>query len=218
MSTHRLRDERAKQILETWKTIVGVQMHFNDISMRIRSIFVTILLALFAAIGFLYEKRLSLSIGGFGVYFSTLIPIFGMLGTYLFYFIDRYWYHRLLVGAVKHAISIETKYKDTLPELSLSDAIGKESPYKPRGLAWLAAKILVSHPNFKETGLLHSDGKIELFYKSVLLALLLLTILLASAGGVTLDDATKNVGIPYIENTLRALFPGRGCPCHLCAC
>ena len=97
-SEPRMRDERRKQIIEVWKTIVGVQQHFNDISMRIRSMFVTILLALFASIGFLVEKNLSLEIWVFNIRFSTLIPLFGIIGTYLFYFIDRYWYHRLLVG------------------------------------------------------------------------------------------------------------------------
>jgi hypothetical protein len=218
MTSSRLRDERAKQVLETWKKIVEVQMHFNDISMRIRSIFVTILLALFAAIGFLEEKKLNLSMGGVNVYFVTLIPVFGIFGTYLFYFIDRYWYHRLLVGSVKHAIIIETRYKDVLPELSLSDAIGKESPYKPRGLIWLAAKLLVSHPNFKTQGMLHSDGKIELFYKSVMFVLFWLALLLSLTGGVTLDEGTKKSALAYVHKMSQSLHPSRECKCHLCTC
>ena len=53
----RLRDERAKQVIDVWKTIVGVQMHFNEIGMRERGLFVTILVALFASIGFLLDKQ-----------------------------------------------------------------------------------------------------------------------------------------------------------------
>jgi hypothetical protein len=124
-------NDRQKLTVEIWKTVVGVQQHFNDISMRIRSMFVTILLALFAAIGFLIDKRLTLGLGSFKVQYSTLLPIFGAVGTGLFYFIDRYWYHRLLVGSVKHAIEIEKKYREELPELSLSDAIGRESRTRP---------------------------------------------------------------------------------------
>jgi sterol desaturase/sphingolipid hydroxylase (fatty acid hydroxylase superfamily) len=107
-----LDDERRKQIIDIWKTVVGVQQHFNDISMRIRGMFVTILLALFASIGFLLDKKLNLRIYTFNFQFATLMPVFGILGTYLFYFIDRYWYHRLLVGSVKHAINIEKKYRN----------------------------------------------------------------------------------------------------------
>ena len=167
-----LTDEGKKQIIDIWKTIVGVQQHFNDIEMRIRSMFVTILLALIASIGFLTDKKLSFSLGGINIQFATIIPFIGVLGAGLFYFIDRYWYHRLRVGSVKHAIDIEKKYQRELPELSLSDAIGRESPYKPKGwLIRLAARLVVKEPRYRETGNLHSDGKIELFYKSVIVVL-----------------------------------------------
>ena len=154
-----------KEVIDVWKTVVGVQMHFNDISMRIRSMFVTILLALFASIGFLLDRKWGLQVWRVNVQFATLLPLFGMLGTYLFYFIDRYWYHRLLIGSVKHGVLIEEKHKAELPELSLTAAIGAESPYEPRGFAWLIAKLIVSHDKFAKTGKLHSDGKIEFFYR-----------------------------------------------------
>jgi hypothetical protein len=186
----RLRDERAKQVIEVWKTIVGVQQHFNDIGMRIRSMFVTILLALFASIGFLWDKKFALEVGPFAIQIAVIIPLFGIFGAMLFYFIDRYWYHRLLVGSVNHAIEIEKKYRAELPELSLSNAIGRESPYKPRGIVWLAAKLLVRHDRFKTSNNLHSDGKIELFYKSVMFALVVTSIILAFCGGFHLRDHT----------------------------
>ena len=165
-----MEEQQRTQIIEIWKTIVEVQRHFNDIAMRIRSMFITILLALFAAIGFLLDKKPSFEISDYNIQFATILPLFGIFGAWLFYFIDRYWYHRLLVGSVKHALEIEKKYKSEIPELSLSDAIGKESPYKLRGIVRLVANLLVSHNKYSETGKLHSDGKIELFYKSVVLA------------------------------------------------
>jgi len=76
---------------------------------------------------------------------------------------DRYWYHRLLVGSVNHGINIERKYRDDIPELSLSDAIGKESPYKPRSrLIQFAAWLVVREDTYRNSGVLRSDGKIEL--------------------------------------------------------
>ena len=198
-----MEEQQRTQIIEIWKTIVEVQRHFNDIAMRIRSMFITILLALFAAIGFLLDKKPSFEISDYNIQFATILPLFGIFGAWLFYFIDRYWYHRLqgkngnrgcstllIVGSVKHALEIEKKYKSEIPELSLSDAIGKESPYKPRGIVRLVANLLVSHNKYSETGKLHSDGKIELFYKSVVLALFLTMIMLASLGGVTIDKKT----------------------------
>ncbi len=183
-------DERHKQVIEVWKTIVQVQQHFNDIGMRIRSMFVTILLALFASVGFLYDKNVQIEIWGFEIKFAILVPLFGIFGAYLFYFIDRYWYHRLLVESVKHAIDIEKKYKREMPELSLSEAIGAESPYEPRGpVRWLAC-LLVSDDRFRKTRRLHSDGKIELFYKSVMLVLLLTTLTLAFFGNSAVGKKT----------------------------
>jgi hypothetical protein len=183
-------DERLKQVIEVWKAVVQVQQHFNDISMRIRSMFVTILLALFASIGFLYGKNLRLEILHLDMQFTVLVPLFGIFGTFLFYFIDRYWYHRLLVGSVKHAIGIEKKYEAELPELSLSEAIGAESPYEPQGLVRGLAYLLVRDERFRRTRRLHSDGKIELFYKSVMLVLLRTTLALAFFGSNAIEKQT----------------------------
>jgi hypothetical protein len=209
LNDRRLRDERAKQVIDVWKTIVGVQMHFNEIGMKIRGLFVTILLALFASIGFLLDKDLPLSLGPLNIQFAVLVPFFGILGTLLFYLMDRYWFHRLLKGAVMHAIKIEDKYRAVLPELALSDEIGKESFFKPAGVALWASKIFVRHDRFKKEGNLHSDGKLELFYKSMIAALILATALLGLFGGVSWErkgaimpkqgPAGKAQALPYPE-------------------
>jgi hypothetical protein len=177
-------DENKKQIIDVWKTIVGVQQHFNDIEMRIRAMFVTIIMALFASLGFLIDKKVSFPAGPFDVQFYVVLPIAGAFGAYLFYFMDRYWYHRLLTGSVKHAIEIEKKYRDEIPELSLSDAIGKESPYILKWkLTKFLARLVVTEPRFRTAGSLHSDGKIELFYKPIIWILLVAALLIAAMGG-----------------------------------
>ena len=158
--------------------------------------FVTILLALVASIGFLMDKKIGLDLFGIQVQFYVLIPLFGIFGTWLFYFMDRYWFHRLLLGAVAQGSMIENKYRDEIPELSLGASISKLNPYKPEGLAWLFAKILVRQPKFHETKQLHSDGKIELFYKSVMLLLLMTSLVLGCSGGVTRDDPEKTMQRP----------------------
>ena len=198
----KMRDEERAHIIEIWKTVVDVQQHFNDISMRIRGMFVTILLALFAAIGFLYTQHIDLKIAAIRVKFALVMPLFGIVGTYLFYFIDRFWYHRLLVGSVNHALNIEEKYKDEIPELSLSEAIGKESPYQPHGVTYCLARIVVRDKRFRDTGRLHSDAKIELFYKSVVLVLVLTIVLLAVFGGIERDTPTASS-----SGSLFGLFP-----------
>src|SRR5262245_5945713 len=162
-------------IIEIWKTAVEVQQHFNDIEMKIRGLFITITVAIAAAQGFLLEKRLSFPLGSVTILYATSLPLLGVVAAYLFYFMDRYWYHRLLIGAVKHAEMIEEKYKVELPELGLGAKISERSPVQLR--SWVGRKIanrVVSHDEYKRTGLLHSDAKIELFYKSIVVLFYLL--------------------------------------------
>lgn len=194
--------EREAEIIEVWKAVIDVQIHFNDIGMRIRGMFVTIILALFASLGFLLDKKIGLEAGRLVIQFAVVVPLFGVLGTYLFYFMDRYWYHRLLIGAVKQGITIEQLGIGTIPELNLTKVIGDESPYEPRGFAKLFAGWIVSHPKLKTTGKLHSDGKIEFFYKSVMVALTLTALLIACLGGVELKSLSPSIPIkaPVVES------------------
>jgi hypothetical protein len=136
-------------------------------------------------LGFLIDKKVSFPVGPFDVQFSVVLPIAVAFGAYLFYFMDRYWYHRLLTGSVKHAIEIEKKYRDEIPELSLSDAIGKESPYILKWkLTKCLARLVVTEPRFRTAGKLHSDRKIELFYKPIIWISLVAALLIAAMGGV----------------------------------
>lgn len=182
MTEQSFEEIKTNDLIEIWKTVINVQMHFNDISMRIRSMFVTILLALLASIGFVLDKDLTVNLGSASLEFATVLPIFGILGTYLFYFIDRYWYHRLLTGSVKHGLKIEAKYSSRLSELGLTNTIGAESPYKPRNLTKILAWILVKDERWNSKRELHAEAKVQFFYKSVMLALFILFLLLLSSG------------------------------------
>lgn len=123
-------DEKLKIIVDIWKQSVTVQQHFNDIEMRIRNFAITVIGALVTALGFSYQKNVSVSV--FGLHFSSSMAIvfFAALAWCGFYFMDRFWYHKLLKGAVDHASAIEERYQDELPELSLGRGISKSSPLK----------------------------------------------------------------------------------------
>jgi hypothetical protein len=186
-------DEKENTI-EIWKKIIEVQMHFNDIEMRIRSIFITLVLALCASVGFLTDKKPAVTIGSLTVFFVTFVPLLGVVATYLFYFIDRHWYHRLLVGAVKHAIDIEKKNAATIPDLALSEAIGRESPVPVRNcLIRAVATLVVSDERYRKDHVFHSDAKIEFFYKSIVLLFVLIFFAVLLFGGVLVD------GMPIIH-------------------
>jgi hypothetical protein len=120
--------------------------------------------------------------------YATVVPLLGIVGTWLFYFIDRHWYHRLLLGSVIQGSAIEEKYRKTIPELALTNAIGKESPisvasWPTRFLVW----ICVNDERSRSSGRIHSTGKIELFYKPMIYIFLTLSIVLAISGGMTFN-------------------------------
>lgn len=187
-------DDRQKltnsEIIEIWSKIVDVQQHFNEIAMKIRSLFVTLVLALFAAWGFLLENGNVFEFLSISVSFHLFIPLIGMLCSWLFYFVDRHWYHRLLVGSIKQGIFIEETYKKTIPEISLGAAISKESPVTlTGGLSKLVAGIVVSDSKFIKDKKLHSNGKIEFFYKSIWLVFLSLFLLMIFFSGIRIGQA-----------------------------
>lgn len=79
-----------------------------------------------------------------------------------FYVMDRFWYHRLLYGSVKHGLAIEKRLAKLLPESALSEAIGRESP------------VVSSRLNLK----IRSSHKIDLFYALIALILLSLVVVI----------------------------------------
>ena len=51
-----------EQVLKIWEKTLDVQMHFNDIEMKIRNLFITVLLALVGAVGWVLDKKYSLEV------------------------------------------------------------------------------------------------------------------------------------------------------------
>jgi hypothetical protein len=143
-----------KDLLEVWEKCLDVQMHFNGIELQIRNYAVTLLVAVIGAAAYALKEHLDVKL--FGHNFSMALAILpaGILGWYAFYFMDRHWYHRLLLGSVFHTIKIE---KAVGPELQLGVAIGEASPI----------------PIFGKK--MHSTQKIDLFYAAGLTFLIVLT-------------------------------------------
>ncbi|HKY06877.1 MAG TPA: hypothetical protein VJQ55_01490 [Candidatus Binatia bacterium] len=128
------------------------------------------------------------------------MPILGAIGTLLFYFMDRYWYHRLLIGAVNQAAYIEDKYKGALPEIGLTRAIGSNSPIVlSRWITKAIALLTVARKKDRKDYRIHSTAKIEMFYKPIVYLFILIFLTSALFGGLRYEDAT-------IVETLTAKF------------
>jgi len=145
--------------IEIWKTIIDVQKHFNELEMRIRNVAVTVLAAFLAAAGITMKDNMHVTLGNLEVSLTSLVLLGGALCWLAFYGMDRFWYHRLLMGAVKQGLTAEASLSVRFPEIGLTKAIGDESPVKLGSLT------------------IRSSNKIDIFYWSVALLLILAAVM-----------------------------------------
>lgn len=179
-------DELAKLQLEAWKTTVQVQQHFNDIAMKIRSLAITVLTAVLAAAAVAIKDGTKLDVFGVSVPLGSALLFVGAVTWALFYFVDQIWYHRLLLGAVKHGLALEKKLAAYGDGFGLTTAIKKESPHQ--------FKLFGVNLN----GPMHSSTKLSFFYGCVELLLILATLL--SAVGTIDNTEPEKKSSPGVES------------------
>jgi hypothetical protein len=114
--------------LEIWKTVVGIQMHFNDLELRIRNFAILSLGAILTVAGYSLRDGNIVQFNSLSIPFASIILLVGAVIWLCFWYMDRHWYHRLLLGAVMHGIKIERKYSKERPSLGLSESIKEHSP------------------------------------------------------------------------------------------
>ncbi len=154
------RSTRFAEAREIWEKAIEVQMHFNDLELRIRNFALTLFTFTIVATGWLANEHYSISVLGFEMSAGVLMPIVGVFVMGVFWFMDRHWYHNLLIGAVLSSSRIEDIWSKHYPELNLTKSISERSP------------------SFK----LHSKQKISVFYAVLAFSLLLITWCIANYG------------------------------------
>lgn len=144
--------DKAALTLDAWKKAVDVQQHFNDLELRVRNLAMTLL---GAAIGALGVASVAGGAGGSGQQVGTVgavaplrVPLLiGVLAlVWAFYIMDRWWYHRLLNGAVAEGGRLEESLTEQGIKVELGRAISRASPIKVLGYT------------------IPSDNKIDFFY------------------------------------------------------
>jgi hypothetical protein len=173
-----------------WNYIVSVQMHFNDMEMRIRNLYFTILAASFGLLGVVQGKEIEIVTPRVHVSITLFVVLAIILISMLFYFMDRHWYHRLLQGAVAQAIEIEQKYAEQLPEIQLGSKISKASPVEFKSVIWKWVFFFIRDSRFRKHSRLHSDQKIEVLYKSVVWVCIAIIIVYGALGGIQIDKCS----------------------------
>ena len=187
-----------KDVLSAWQTSLDVQQHFNDLELQIRNFAITLLVAVMGGTAFTLKEHYDIHVGDQTVSLAIVVLLAGVLGWLAFYFMDRHWYHRLLIGSVTHTISnIEVPYEQFTP-LGLSRRIG----------AWSAIMVWkLDPPRNKRTHWIeiHSTEKIDLFYSA---GLFLFSLLIAGTLLVG-ETAVQPPTLPQSRPIQSAVSPPR---------
>lgn len=154
--------------IEMWKETIGVQKHFNDIELRIRSLALTVLTFVLGGAALAVKERQSVRMFDAEISLGAVILLAGLCVWLAFYFMDQVWYHRFLVGAVRHGEALERVMRETLPEAGLTIEISNSSPYY----------FKISLPRLTREFAIRSAAKIRIFYSTVSLILLTLAALI----------------------------------------
>jgi hypothetical protein len=156
--------------------------------MRVRSLYTTLIGGIVAAYGVLLQNSKG-SLHFADVSVDPILPLAaaGSLVASLFYFVDRYWYHALLLGSVDQGAEIEKKWAALLPEMQLGSKISLRSPIdlSHSYAKYQLARLFVSDPRLKNDRRLHSDAKIEIFYKPVARLMLIIAGCAILFGGIS---------------------------------
>ncbi len=161
MDNQTINTELIKIKVDVWKTVIDTQKHFNDLEMKVRNFGILILSAFIGAIGVTINSGYFINAFGINISISAILSLGAAVIWWLFYFVDVYWYHPLLLGSVKQGLAIENDLESVLPIIGLTKEIGKNSP-----------------KDFLFCKEIHSTTKAKIFYFGILFILCMTSITL----------------------------------------
>ena len=201
--------EQAKLLLTAWERIVEVQMHFNDLGLRIRNLYITVMLGLIVSIGWLLEKGYKLDlIYDVKLGYSTFAILMGMVIVELFRLKDLYWYHQLLRGSVLEGGQIEAALRELGIGVQLGTSITEAShaPLHKAKVGILVYKMLFLYSGNKDTPhSMKSEHRLRVFYGLPMRVLQFGLISLILFGGIEIHQRS------LANNILSALASALSC-------
>ena len=129
--------EILKLEVECWKSTVDAQKHFNELCLQTRRGGTTLLVAIGAGFGVALEKDLPTA--------ALALWWLAFVSWLAFWYMERGWYHQLLLGSVDHGVEIERRHAERLPSMALGTTIMKRVSYRQarwRGHGFYAIGIL----------------------------------------------------------------------------
>ena len=151
--------ELLKIKISIWEKVVDVQMHFNDLCLRIRNFAISILGVLLGSAAIAYRFAGHIIIFSHKIPIATVFISISIVVWISFYLMDRFWYHELLKGLVHHAHSIDRSLKKIAPEIELAQSIRDQS-----------------HKSLK----MNAAKKLNIFYISILIVQIIALVVLSS--------------------------------------
>lgn len=158
--------------VELWKQTIQVQMHFNDIEMKIRTAAITVLTFILGGASLALREGTKVELIWADPPLASVTLLLGLVLWAAFYFVDQWWYHRLLLGSVIHGDALEDELRKVLPMAGLTKQISESSPKEYRILWGRQRKM-------------HSTHKMKVFYG------LVAALMLAGAVLIWIAEATN---------------------------
>lgn len=153
-----------------WEKVVDTQMHFNDICMRIRALFLTAVVSIVGAVGYLLANNVKIETAGFDIPVVIIALLVGWLTCYLFYLLDFKHYHQFLQASVQQGMLLEESLGPYWNSATLASAIKEISSNNEFGSkfhhqALIFFDVVIDDRAKGTEGSLHSDGRIQIFYR-----------------------------------------------------
>lgn len=117
----------ADVLLKVWEKTVDVQMHFNDLCLKVRYFAISILGVLLGGAAISYRFGGDVFILNIQFHIAAVFVAISIVVWLAFYYMDRYWYHELLRGAVRHGKLVENSLRQQIPVISLAASIRQAS-------------------------------------------------------------------------------------------
>jgi len=137
------------ETIRAWEKTVDVQQHFNDLCLRIRNYAIALLTAVLGVSALALKEGYGATVRGHYIPLASILLLLAIVPWFAFWFMDRCWYHQLLLGAVKNGLRIERSLEKRLPGIQLATQIGKSSP-----IHFWRLRI-------------HASGKLNIFYITI---------------------------------------------------
>jgi hypothetical protein len=137
--------------VELWKKVVDVQMHFNDLQLRVRTLAFTVTAAFLALGGYALKDAGPVTIIGIHIPLAAIVIFSAVVPVFAFYFMERWWYHPLLAGAVLEGAALEKALRDEGVSIDLGGNISRAS-----GLHnwWVGQKLIFTKEEINRSDIL----------------------------------------------------------------